>query len=79
MDRHDRYLYWPTSIKEMIQWFPFLTVIEHTENTIRTNKGRIPSLLKVFYLFQLRLFDDKYNKEGKCFYAIAIRCINCNK
>ena len=30
-------------------------------------------------MFQLRLFYDKHDEEGNVTYAIAIRCINCNK
>ena len=26
--------YWPTSTKETIQWFPFLTITEHTANIL---------------------------------------------
>ena len=68
--RHDSDLYWPTSIKDTIQWFPFLTIIEHTANIINPNKGIIPSLLKVFPMFQLRLFYDKHDEEGKVSDAI---------
>ena len=59
-DRHDRYLYWPTTIKYTIQWFPFLTIMEHTTNILNPNKGIIPSLLKLFAMFELRLFGNKY-------------------
>ena len=76
IDRHDSDLYWPTSIKYTIQWFPFLTIIKHTANILKPNKGPIPSLLKVFDMFQLRLFDDKEDEEGKFVETIAIRCIN---
>ena len=27
--------YWPTPIKEKIQWFPFNTIIEHTANIMK--------------------------------------------
>ena len=74
IDRHDRDLYWPTSIKDTIQWFPVFTTIEHTANVINQNKGLFPSLLNVFFMFQLCLFDDKYEVE-----IITIRCINCKK
>ena len=69
----------PTSIKDTIQFFPFLTIIEHTANIIKPNKGIITSLLKVFFMFQLRLFDDKHNEEGNIADTIAIRCSNSNK
>ena len=48
--------------------------MEHTENIINPNKGRIPSLLNVFAMFELRLIDDRDKVE-----AIAIKCINCKK
>ena len=62
-----------------MQWFRFLIIIEHTTNTLEPNKGIIPSLLKVFDMFQLSLFYDKYNKEEIVVYAIAIRYRHCNK
>ena len=74
IDCHDSDLYWPTSIKYTIRWFPFITIMEHTENILNLNKGQIPSLLKVFDMFELRLIDDKDKVE-----SIAIRCINCKK
>ena len=40
--RHDSNLYWPTSIKDTIQWFTFLAIIEHTSNILKSNKGLIP-------------------------------------
>ena len=42
---HDSDLYWPTSIKYTIQWFPFLAIMEHTANIINPKKEIIPSLL----------------------------------
>ena len=61
--RHDSDLYWPTSIKETIWWFPFLTIIEHTANILNPSKGIIPSLLKLFDEFQLLLFGDEEDEE----------------
>ena len=34
IDCHDSNLYWPTSIKNTIQWFHFLAIIEHPANII---------------------------------------------
>ena len=48
--------------------------MEHTENITEINSGLIPSLLKVFAMFDLRL---NY-KEGKLD-VISIRCINCKR
>ena len=65
---------WSTSIKYKIQWFPFLTIMEHTAKFIEKNNGLISSLLKEFYMFELRL---NYGKEK--LYFISIRFINCEK
>ena len=62
IDRHDRKPYWPTSIKEIIQWFTFIPIMEHTENILEPNKSLTPSLLKLFAMFQIRLFHDKNAK-----------------
>ena len=50
-NRHDSNLYCPTSIKDTIQWFTFLAIVEHTPNIIKTNKGIIPSFLNLFAMF----------------------------
>ena len=69
----------PSSKKDTIQWFHFLTIIEHTTEIINPNKGPITSLSKVFDTFQLRLFDNKKDEEVKVVEIIAISCINCKK
>ena len=45
----------PISIKKTIQWFPFLTIMEHTANNMENNNTLISSLLKVFAMFEIRL------------------------
>ena len=57
-----------------MQWFTFLTIMEHTANILKPKQGLITSLLKVFAMFELRLIDDRNKLE-----AIAIRGINCKK
>ena len=42
----------------------FFSIMEHTENIINPNKGLIPSLLKVFYMFKLSLFYDKNMRKN---------------
>ena len=74
IDRHNSNLYWPTTIEYTIDWFPFLTIMEYTANILNPNKGIIPSLFKVFAMFELRLIDDRDKLE-----AIDIRCTNCKK
>ena len=46
---------WPKSIKKEIQWFPFLTIMEHTANKMGKNNGLISSLLKLFPVFEISL------------------------
>ena len=67
-------MYWPTSIKDTIQWFSFLAVMEHTANIINPNKGLIPSLLHIFSMLEFILIDNGDKLE-----AVAIRCINSKK
>ena len=63
IDRHDSRSYWPTSIKETIRWFPFISTMENNENILEPNKALIPLLLKVFAMFQLRIFYDKNTRK----------------
>ena len=74
IDCPDSNLYRPTKIKDSIQWFPFLAIMEHTANIIKPKQGLIISLLKVFAMFELRLIYDRDKLE-----AIAIRFINSKK
>ena len=37
----DNHKHWPASIKNKMQWFPFLTIMEHTANKMQENKGLI--------------------------------------
>ena len=69
IDCHDIDLYWITSIKDKIQWFPFLTIMEHTANILKTNKGLILSL---------KLSEDNYdyNIDMK---VIEYRIVRWNK
>ena len=39
--------HWPTSIKETIQWFPFLTIMEHTANNMENNNWPVSLLLNL--------------------------------
>ena len=73
-DRHDSDEYCPTSIVYTIKWFPFLTIMENTANIMKTNKGLISSLLKIFEIFELSLFRDEEKLDFIC-----ISCINCKR
>ena len=47
--------YWPTSMKETIQWFTFIAIMEYTANIMEKDNGLISSLLNVFAMFELGL------------------------
>ena len=64
----------PTSIKDTIEWFPFLTIRENTANIVKTNKRMITSLLRAFAMYEFRLIGHKNKLD-----VIAIRCINYKK
>ena len=67
-------MYYPTSIKDTIQWFTFPKIVEHTANILKPNKGLITSLLKVFVMFELSLVYERDKVE-----SIAIMCVNSKK
>ena len=58
----------------MQQWFPFLTIMEHTVNILKPNKAIITLLLRAFEMFESRLIDDKDKLD-----TMDIRCIKCKK
>ena len=67
----DNHKHWTASIKNKVQWFPFLIIMEHTGNKTQEDKGLISSLLKMFSMFEIQLsFGDKYLE------ALSIKCIN---
>ena len=51
INRNDSDLYWATSIKDTIQEFTSLAIMEITANTLNPNRGIIPSLLSFFEMF----------------------------
>ena len=53
--------------------------MEHTASIIETDISLIPSLLKVFTMFQMRLFYDNYNEEDHFVEAITTKCSDCHK
>ena len=73
-NRHDSDLYWPTPIKDTIQWFPFPAIMKHTANIINPDKGIISSSLKASAMFELWLIVDKEKLD-----TIAKRCVNSKK
>ena len=50
--------------------------MEHNSGIPETNVSPIPSLLKVFEMFQMRLFYYKHDEEENFVEAIAIKFIN---
>ena len=49
--------YWPTIITEVINWFHFLNM--YTADNIDNGITLLPSLLKMFSMFQMRFRYDK--------------------
>ena len=44
----DDFEHWPASIKTMIEWFPFLDIMEYTGNDMKSEIPLTTSLLKIF-------------------------------
>ena len=58
-NRIDDFEHWPASIKSTIQWFPFHEIMEYTGNDVQNDTHLTSSLLKMFFLFEIRLsFGD---------------------
>ena len=55
-----------------MKWFPFLTIMEHTENKMKENNRLISSLLKMFAMLGIRLSYGDEELDG-----LFIKCINC--
>ena len=48
---HGSITYCPTSIKEVINWFSFMTIMEYNANKIDNEKIILPSLLSMCSIF----------------------------
>ena len=72
-------MYWPIRIKEIIQWFDFHPVVDHTAGIIETNISLIPLLLEglqcfIFFYFKINIMKRR-KKKG----SIFITCINYDR
>ena len=47
-NRVDNHKHWPASIKNKMQWFPFLAIMEHTVKKMQEDTRLISSLLRIF-------------------------------
>ena len=71
--------YRPTIIKEGINWFPFLNIMEYTVDKIDNEITLLPSLLIFFLMFQMRFWYDNEPDGQNDVKIIAIRCIKFGK
>ena len=69
-------MYWPIKIKYTIQWFPFLSILEHNASNSEADISLLPSLLIVFEMIQMCLLYYEHNEEDNFMEAIAIKCTN---
>ena len=70
-NRVDNHKHWPASIENKMQWFPFLTIMEHSSYKMQEDKGLISSLLKMFSMFKIRLSFGDEDLD-----ALYIKCTN---
>ena len=68
----DNQKHWPASMKDKIQWFTFITIMEHTANKMQEDNGIISSLLKMFSMFEIILSFGDEDLD-----ALFINGINC--
>ena len=79
IDRHDNMNYWKIIIKEIINWFPFLNIMEYTSDRIETGIILLPPLLNFFSMFPMRFWYDKEPVDQNDVKVIARRCSICGK
>ena len=71
--------YWPTSIKDYINWLLFLNIMEYTSDRIYNYATLLPSLLKMFSMFQISFWYNKGHDDQNKVEHISIKRINCGK
>ena len=71
--------YRPTIINKGLNWFPFLNIMEYTEDRIENDITLLPSLLNMFLMIQNRCWYNKGHDDQNKVEHIAIRCSNCGK
>ena len=59
IDRHDMIDYWPASIRDCINWFPFMNTIKYTSDKIEKKITLLPSLLNMFLMLHIRCWYIK--------------------
>ena len=74
MNRLADHEHWPASIKSTCRWFPSHAIMEYTVNIMKDDTHLMSSLLKIFFMFKIRLsYGDKYLDN------LCLKCINCKK
>ena len=68
--------YWTASIKEVINSSPFLNITEYNVERIDNEMTLLPSLLKMFLMFQMRFWYDKEPDDQN--YVNIMRIIRFN-
>ena len=77
IDFNDKTEYWPTSIKEIMNWLIYSFIIEFTSDRIDNDKMFLPPLLKMFSMFKIKFWwnpgEDEIRQTGV---KISIRYSN---
>ena len=72
MHRVDSGEHWPISKKKTIQWFTFITILEHTAKKWKKRSDII--IINVFAMFEIRL-----SYEDKKMDVVSLKYINCKR
>ena len=71
--------YWPTIIKEVINWFTFLNIMDYTANKIYNEIKLLPSLLEKTSMSQMCFCYNKEPDDKNDVKIVAIWCSNCGR
>ena len=62
-----------------MKWFPFRTIMLHTENYINSPEEHFQSLFKLFSMFKLMIWYYETISTKLFPDHVGIMCINCGK
>ena len=79
MDQQDSREFYPYIICDDTKWFNFQSILMHTVNIMERTPDILQSLLKFFFIFNIRIWHEKNTVHKKVLYALVIKCINCDK
>ena len=74
INRIDNFEHWPESMKTTIEWFPFLDIMEYTENDMISYIPLTTSLLEMFSMLEISMTVGDVHVD-----EVYLMCIKCKR